>query len=139
MEDTMAKSERMTYLGVNLKDKPGALLKVMRGLKARNIGLSGLWGFVSPSGKAHLYVVAKNPRKLRAVWKAEGVRAEAGTGFCLKGSDRTGVLLQPLEALAKAKVNILAIHAIAVGGKFGSYLWVDAATERKAAKALGAK
>ena len=135
----MAKTERVTYVRTTLKDKPGALLKILRGLKAKDIGLSGLWAFVSARGKAHLYVVAKNPRKLRAVWNAAGVRAEGGIDFYVTGADRTGVLIQPLEALAKAGINILAIHAIAVGGKFGSYIWVDPADVRKAAKALGLK
>ena len=135
----MAAVERATYFVANLKDKPGAAFKVLEGLKAKNVGLSGLWGFSTSGGKAQLYVVGKNPRKVRNAWKASGLLAEEGTGFWLKGTDRTGALLKPLEAIAKAKVNIIAVDAISVGGKFGSFVWVDKKDAGKAAKALGMK
>jgi prephenate dehydratase len=135
----MAKIERGIYFKANLEDKPGALLKVMQDLKAKNIALSGLWGFATSQGKAQLYVIPKNPEKLRDAWKASGLLAEEGTGSWIKGADRTGALNKSLEALSRAGVNIGAIHAISVGGKFGSFLWVKAGDVKKAAEALGAK
>jgi len=135
----MAKVVRGTYFKATLEDKPGALLKVMQDLKAKNIALSGLWGFGTSQGKAHLYAIPKNPEKLRNTWKASGLLAEEGTGFWIKGADRTGALNKSLEALASAGVNIGAIHAIAVGGQFGSFLWVSAENVNKAAQALGAR
>jgi prephenate dehydratase len=135
----MAKVARGVYFKAVLEDKPGALLKVMQDLKAKNIALSGLWGFGTSQGKAHLYAIPKNPEKLRNAWKASGLLAEEGTGFWIKGADRTGALNQSLEALASAGVNIGAIHAIAVGGQFGSFLWVSAEDVNKAAQALGAR
>jgi hypothetical protein len=53
--------------------------------------------------------------------------------------DKTGVLLKSLEALAQANVNIKTTIAIAVSGKFGSIIWVDAMDVEKAAQVLGAK
>ena len=133
----MPNVQRVTYFMTNLKDKPGALLKIMQGLKAKNIGLAGLWGFGTHDGKAQLFVVAKNPSKLRKVWKASKVLAEEGTGFFIKGTDRTGALLKELESVAKARINIHAVDAIAVGGRFGSFIWVSASDVKRAAKALG--
>jgi hypothetical protein len=135
----MSKVERGTYFTANLEDKPGALLKVTQDLKANNIALSGLWGFGTSQGKAQLFVVPRNPSKLRDAWKASGLLAEEGTGFWIKGTDRTGALNKSLEALSSARVNVRAIHAIAAGGRFGSFLWVDAADVEKAAEALGTK
>ena len=135
----MGKVERVTYFMANLDDKPGELLKIMQELKAKNVNLSGLWGFGTEPGKAQLFVVAKNPDKLRNLWKASGLLAEEGTGFFVKGADRTGALLKTLEALAGAGVNIRAIDAIAVDGHFGSFVWVNAADVPKAAKALSLK
>ncbi|MBI3006074.1 MAG: hypothetical protein HYY49_11770 [Ignavibacteriales bacterium] len=135
----MAKPMRMTHFKANLEDKPGALLSILKDLKAKNLGLSGLWGYATGEGKAELYVITKNPDKVRNAWKDSGLLAEEGTGFWLKGSDRTGALLGPLEALAKAGVNIVAIDAVAVGGKFGSFVWVKPEDVDRAAKALGAK
>ncbi len=135
----MARVQRITYFVANLEDKPGAFLKVMQDLKAQNIGLAGSWGFGISEGRAQLFAVAKNPDKLRNAWRASGLLAEQGTGFFIKGADRTGALLKPLEALSAAYINIRAIHAIAVGGRYGSFFWVDAPNVERAAEALGAK
>ena len=135
----MAKPQRVTYFKANLEDKPGALLAVMQDLKSKNLGLTGLWGFATQPGQAQLYVIAKNPDKVRNAWKASGMLAEEGTGFFLKGTDKTGVLVKTLDAVASAGVNIVAIDGIAVGGRYGSFIWVAPADVEKAAQALGAK
>ena len=135
----MAKIERVTYFLANIDDRPGTLLRIMRDLKGKNINLAGLWGFATYEGKAQLYVVPKSPDKLRNEWKASGLLAEEGVGFLLKGADRAGALLTTLEALANAGVNMRAIDAVAVSGQFGSFIWVHAADEKKAAAALGLK
>ena len=123
----------------NLVDKPGELLNILQELKSQNIGLSGLWGFGTKPGKAQLFVVGKDAKKLRNTWKASGLLAEEGTGFFVKGADRTGALLKTLEALANDGINIHAIDAISVGGQFGSFIWVESRKVAQAAKALGLK
>ena len=135
----MAKPQRVTCFKANLEDRPGALLAVLQGLKSKNIGLVGLWGYATEPGKADLWVVPKNPDKLRAAWSASGTLADERTAFLLKGADKTGALLKPLEALASAGVNMSAADGIAVSGNFGSLVWVGPADVEKAAQALGAK
>jgi prephenate dehydratase len=135
----MAKVQRVKYFKANLENKPGALLKIVNELKAKNLGLSGLWGFATQPGKAELYVVPKNPDKLRALWSASGLLADEGIALWWKGADRTGALAKSLEALAAAGVNIESIDAVAVNGRFGSAIWVSPAEIETAAKALGAK
>lgn len=132
-------AQRVTFLKAVLKDQPGALLRVMHDLKKKNIALKSIWGFGKREGDAELYALAKDPDKLRAAWQASGILAEEGSGFFLKGADKTGVLLKSLEALAQAGVNMKAITAIAVSGKYGSLIWVDAEAVETAARALGAK
>ena len=133
----MAKPKRMTYFKANLEDKPGALLGILKGLKTKNIGLKGLWGFATSSGRAEVYVVPNDAEKLRTLWKSSGTIVEEGAIFHLGGPDKTGVLLKPLEALAAAGVNLNAAHAIGGSGTFGSFLWVKPEDVEKAAKALG--
>ena len=135
----MANVARVTYFMANLDDKAGTLLKVMQEFKAKNYGLTGIWGFATREGKAQLYVVPEKPDDVRNAWKASGLLSEEGTGFLLKGENRTGALLEPLGALASANINIFAIDAIAVEGGFGSFIWVDSTKVEKAAQALGAK
>ncbi|HEY2933522.1 MAG TPA: hypothetical protein VGK99_17415 [Acidobacteriota bacterium] len=133
----MAKVKRTTYFMANLQDKPGALLKVLQDLNTKKISLDGLWGFGTHGGQAQLFVVAKNPEKLRSVWKTSGLLAEEGTGFFVEGTDRAGALIKTLEKIAAAGINIHALDAVAVKGRFGSFVWVEGDVE-KAAKALGA-
>jgi hypothetical protein len=111
----------------------------MKDLKSKNIALKSLWGYGKSEGAADLYAIAKDPDKLRDAWKASGVFAEEGTGFFIKGVDKTGVLLKSLEALAQANVSMKALIAIAVSGKYGSIICVDAMDVEKAAQVLGAK
>jgi prephenate dehydratase len=131
--------QRVTFFKMNLEDKPGALLSVLKDLKGKNLGLVGLWGYSTSPGNAELNVVAKNADKVRAYWKATGKLVSEMTGFFLKGTDKTGALLKPLEALANAGVNLTGLDGMAVGGKYGSFVWVKAEDVEKAAKSLGAK
>jgi prephenate dehydratase len=135
----MAKAQRFISFKATLENKPGALLTVLQGFKSKNIGLVGLWGFATFEGKADLFVVSKNPEKVRTVLEASGILAEEGTGFFLKGTDKTGALLKTLQTLAAQNVNISALDAISVGGKYGSFIWVAPADVEKTAKALGVK
>jgi hypothetical protein len=122
----------------DLEDKPGSLLRIMQDLKARNIGLAGLWGFGTREGKAKLYIVPVDPDELRDAWIAAGLLSGEGTGFFVTGEDRTGALNESLEALSNAGINIDAIDAVSVGSQFGSYIWVNASIVEKAASTLGA-
>ncbi|MGH2569334.1 MAG: hypothetical protein ACRDGA_13430 [Bacteroidota bacterium] len=132
-------AQRVTVLKANLTNRPGALLRVMKELKAKNLGLAGLWGFATSGGKAELYLAAKNPAKTKAVLRKSRVFSSEMTVFSVRGRDRTGALNSTLELLARKGVNIMAVHAIAVGKGFGSYIWVNSRSARKAARALRAR
>lgn len=134
----MAKVQRVKYFMAHLEDKPGALLEVMQKLKEKKVSLGGLWGFGTQGGKAQLFVVARDPARLKRAWKSAGLLAEEGTGFWVSGADRPGALNTTLKALADAGVNIHAVDAIAVGGRFGSFIWVEPGDVARAGKALGA-
>lgn len=135
----MARAQRVRYFKAHLPNKPGALLKLMQQLKARNLGLFGLWGFAANGSSAELYAVPKSPDKLRKLWSDAGILEEEGIGFCLRGVDRTGALNQSLKALADAGVSIDSIDAICVGRQFGSFIWIDPSDIEKATHALKAK
>ncbi len=135
----MAKPLRVVYFKASIEDKPGALLSIAKDLKSKNLGLVGLFGFGTAQGRAELYVIPKNAEKVRNAWKTSGINFEEGTGFFLKGADKTGVLVKSLEAIAQEGVNIVASGAIAVKGQYGSFLQVAQSDVEKTAEALGAK
>jgi len=135
----MAKVQRVKFLKVNLQDQPGALLGLLQNLKSKNISLKALWGYGKQGAGADLFVIAKETDKIKNAWTGSGMGVEEGTAFFLKGTDTAGALVKSLQALANAKINIKAIHAVAVSGKYRSLVRVDTADEDKAAQALGAK
>jgi hypothetical protein len=135
----MPKPQRVTYFKISLENKPGSLLAVARDLKAKNVGLIGLRGQDFQVGHAEVYLIARNPDKLRNACKSSGMGFEEGTGFFVKGADKTGALVTTLEAVANAGVNILVSDALAVSGKYGFFIQVAPADVEKTATALGAK
>jgi hypothetical protein len=135
----MAQVQRVQYLKTKLKDQPGVLFGIMQDLKSKKITLKSLWGFSKQGGEAELVVIAKDIDKIKGGWTSSGMTVEEGTAFFCKGADKAGALLNHLQVLANAQVNIKTITAIAVSGKYGSLVWVDAADVEKASQALSAK
>jgi prephenate dehydratase len=111
----------------------------MQNLKENGIGLTSMWGYDESNGNSELYVMPKSPAKLRSAWKTGPILAEESTVFFIKGTDATGVLVKHLNTLAAAGISMSAMHATAVGGKYGCVICVDKADVEKAAKVLGAK
>ena len=133
----MATAKKVTYFKAKIEDKPGALLALAMDLKEKNLDLMGLKG-VSHSGHGDILIIPKNPDKVRIAWNATGVLVEEGTLFFLSGVDKVGALTSNLDALAKADVNIVAVEAAGVGGRYGAFLWVAPGDVEKTAQVLGA-
>lgn len=135
----MAQPKRVTYFKAKIEDRPGTLLGVAKNLRAKKIGLIALWGYSTQPGEADLYCIAKDADKFRSFAKAFGMTTWEATGFLLKAADKTGALVNTLEALAKAGINIIALHAMATAGNYGAFLHVSDPDIEKTAGILGAK
>lgn len=135
----MTRARRVRFFKAHLVNKPGTLFALTRRLKEQKLALCGLWGYSTSGSTAELYVVPKDPNKLRSLWSSEGILKEEGVGLWLTGTNRTGALNKSLEALFRAGVNIESIDAICVGKEYGSFIWVDPSDIEKAAKALDAQ
>jgi hypothetical protein len=135
----MAKPKRVTYFKTMLEDKPGAGLAFAHALKKGKINLAALWAYGTQTGQAEVYCIPKDIDKFRNFLKGAGMTTWEGVGFLLKGPDKTGALIDSLDALAKAGVNVTAVHAIAAAGNFGAFVRVPDTDIEKATVALGAK
>ena len=135
----MTRVRRVRFFKTHLANKPGTLLGIMRRLKEQNLSLCGLWGYATSGSTAELYVVPKQPDKLRSFWSSEGILKEEGVGLWLTGTDRTGALNKSLDALSRAGVNIQSVDAICVGKEYGSFIWIDPGDIEKAATTLDAR
>jgi prephenate dehydratase len=135
----MAKPERVICFRTSIADTPGALLAIAKELKSKNVALIGYSGFAAQPGEAEVFVIPTKPDKLRNLWKTAGRTFQEGSAFLVKGTDETGALITTLERLAREGINITASNAVAVGGKYGSFLWVAEGDVEKTARALGIK
>lgn len=135
----MAKAQRLPCFKITIEDKPGTLLAIAKILKEKNVGLIGLKALESQPGQSVVYLLPKNPDKLRRALKSSGVAFDEGSSFFVKGADKTGVLVKTLAAIADAGVNLSATDAIAAGGSYGALFHVAPADLEKTAKALGVK
>jgi hypothetical protein len=135
----MAKPKRVTYFTTMLEDKPGTGLAFARSLKAKKIGIAAVWAYATQTGQAEVYCIPKDIEKFRVFLKSTGTTTREGSGFLLKGKDKTGALIATLEVLAKAGINVTAVHGISAGGKCGCFLRVADSDIEKAAVVLGTK
>lgn len=135
----MAPPKRVTYFKTMLEDRPGTGLAFARSLKAKKIGLAALWAYETQTGQSEVFCIPKDTEKFRHFVKSTGTITWEGTGFLLRGTDKTGALIRTLDVLAKAGINVTAIHGIAASGRCGCFVRVADTEVEKAAAILGAK
>jgi hypothetical protein len=126
------------YFYLMVPDKPGEGARVLNVLKEAGVNLLAFSGFpegrrtqldLFPMDSAAFKQAAKN-----AKWKVVGPKR----GFLLQGDDRVGAVAELLERLGNAKINVTAIDAVSVDGRFGAIFWVAPKDLKKAAALLGA-
>ena len=130
---------KVDYFYVTVSDKPGEAAKVLAGLAAHGVNLLAFSGFPS-GGKGQLDLVPEDSAVFaRAAKKLKLKLSKKKSGFLLQGSDRVGAMTKTLSTLAKAKINVTALDAVAGGGRFAAIFWVKPKKVDKAAKLLRAK
>lgn len=111
---------------IELEDRPGALAAVSLKLQDAGVDLLGLWGYGGANGSGKLYCVPKDAKKFRAFAEAEKLKVEEGVTIYISGADQGGALVESLELIAQAGINVHAIQAVTVQGEFGCFIWADA-------------
>ena len=130
---------KVDYFKAQVPDKAGEGARVLSTLLGEGINLLAFTGF--PRGrKTQLDFVPENGTAFRKAARKIGLTVTKKTAFLAQGEDSPGVIAEIVSRLADARVNIIALDAVAAGeGRYGAILWVKPAEVRKAAKALGTK
>ncbi|HEV8344461.1 MAG TPA: hypothetical protein VGR30_19060 [Candidatus Binatia bacterium] len=131
--------QRVQYFYTELPDKPGEGAKVLSMLKNEGINLLGFSGF--PKGRrAQLDFFPADQMAFKAAAKRAKLKLVGPkTGFLIQGDDRPGALVDILNKLADAKINVTAVDAVSAGAeRYGALLWVKPRDVKKAAELLGA-
>lgn len=132
----MAEWRMMSDFSIDIPDAPGILATMSTELREAGIGLVGLWGYGPAQGLARIYCVPDDPDRFRAYAEDRAIPVTEGTTFYISGADADGVLADRLNRLAAVGVSVRAIEAIRVDGRFGAFIWADAADWPRLANAL---
>ncbi|MBX3374091.1 MAG: hypothetical protein KF817_09665 [Phycisphaeraceae bacterium] len=127
----------LTDFGVILPDRPGELGRFGARLRAADINLIGLWGSGSGHDGAHFQCIPDNPDQFRNFAQSIDLRVQEGSTFLLSGADHPGVLVEILERIAARSINLRRIHSVSIDGRFGCFVWADAADWRTLTDLLG--
>ncbi len=128
-----------TYTAV-IPNKAGEGAKALTALKDAGVNLIALWGY--PLGKkaktAAIELIPENDKGFSKIARKAGLKVEKCAAFLVEGDDQPGVMAELLGALGAAGINVEAVKALGVGGKFRTGIFVAAADVKKAGKILGA-
>lgn len=135
----MADAVRLVdYFYLMAADKPGEGARVLNTLKQAGVNLLAFSGFPEgrraqldffPADAAAFKQAAK-----QAKWKVVGPKR----AFLLQGEDRVGAVAEVLDRLGTAKINVTAIDAVSVEGRYGTIFWVAPKDVKRTAALLGA-
>jgi len=136
MADTV---RRVEYYYAVVPNRAGAGAKVFNALKAEGVNLIAHNGFPVSARRAQLDFVPSNGRAFLAAARKAGIKLVGPkTAFLIQGDDRVGAVADILSKLGKARLNVVAMNAIAAGKRrYGAILWVKPRNVGKAAEILG--
>ncbi len=132
--------KRVEYYYTLIPDRPGAGAKVLSALKTARVNLLAVAGFPYSTSRAQIDFLPSNQRAFKSAARKAGIKLVGPkTAFLIQGQDRVGSIADIVNKLAKANINITAIHAISGGRRrFGAVLWVKPRNVAQAAKVLKA-
>jgi len=131
--------KRVKYFSIGTQDKPGELARFAKLMMEANVDMAGVWGFAKGQGRAEIIAIPKDPDKFKKAALATGWTVKEGSCFHLIGEDRLGALSDTLDRVAQEGINLHAVDAIALGGKFAAYVWTEEKDVERLAKILKTK
>lgn len=137
MADTIRKAD---YFSIKVPNRAGEGARLMKALGEQGVSLLAFTGFPN-SGKAQVDFIPANTAALRRAAKKMKLNlGKKKTVFLMQGEDRVGALSKVLDKLAAARINMIAMDAVAAGkGRFGAIFWVKPQQVAKTAKLIGAR
>ena len=133
------KAQQVSYFAMQVPNRTGEAGRILSGLAKAGINLLAFTGF--PQGRrSQMDFIPANPAAFLAVARGMKLRLRSKKiAFLIQGRDRCGAVAEFMSKLAVAKINVIAVDAVGVGGgRFGAILWVNQKDVNRAARALGA-
>jgi prephenate dehydratase len=131
---------KASYYSTKLPQRPGAGAQLLARLKAAKVNLLAFTGFPASGGAQVDFIPQDNARFMKAARKAKLKLSARKTVFLMQGNDKVGALTQALGKLAKARINLVSLQAVAAGKRrFGAMFWVKAKDVARASRVLKAR
>ena len=132
--------KRIEYYYTIVPNQAGEGAKVFNALKAGGVNLIALNGFPTSTQRAQLdFVPSDRDAFLKAAQKAGVKLVGPKVAFLIQGEDRVGAVADIVNKLGQARLNVVAMNAIAAGRRrYGAVLWVKPRNVTKATEILGA-
>ncbi len=132
---------KVSYVDVKVPNRAGRAADVLGALAEAGVTLLAFTGFPDKGGKSQVDLVTNDLAGVRRVARKQGWRiSKAKRGFLVQGRDRVGAVHSQVRKLARNRINMTALDAVAAGkGQYGMILWVKPKDYARAARALGAR
>jgi ACT domain-containing protein len=131
---------KVVYFSMQVPNRPGTGLEMLKSIAKGRQNLLAFTGFPNRGGAQVDFVPANPAEFARGAKKAGAKLSKRKTAFLLQGEDRVGALVRVLEILAKAKINMVAMDAVAAGSRrFGAIFWVKPKDVGRASRLLRAR
>ena len=114
-----------TSFTIQAENTPGTLATFASKMKQANCDLAGLWGW-GQGNQAGIIALPKNAAQFRDAVKKAGYTATESRCYQITGEDTVGALTDSLERIAKEKISLQAVDAIAHNGRFTAVVWPEA-------------
>jgi hypothetical protein len=124
------------YFYITLPNKPGEGARALDVLRAERVNLLAFSAFPEGRKSQADFVPEDSAAFRRAAKKAKWKVAGPKKVFLVQGDDRVGAIADVVGALAAAKINVTALDAVSVHGRYGAMFWVAPKDVKKATKVL---
>jgi hypothetical protein len=128
------------YYSMTTPNRAGQGARLLNGLAEEGVNLLAFTGFPS-AGKAQIDFIPYDDASFTRAARKLGLRlSRKKTVFVAQGDDEPGAIAKICDKLAQARINMVAMDAVAAGkGRFGAIFWVKPKDVARAAKVLGAR
>jgi hypothetical protein len=132
---------KVNYVDLKVPNRAGQAGQVLGALQEAGVDLVAFTGFPDRGGRSQLDLITRDLPGVRRVARKHGWRiSKAKRCFLIQGKDRVGAVNSQVKKLAKQRINMTALDAVAAGKRqYGMILWVKPKDYARAARALGAR
>lgn len=131
---------KTAYFSMRTPNRAGQGARLLSALAAHGVNLLAFTGFPNAGG-AQVDFVPHNVSKFTSAARKLGMKvSKRKTAFLARGTDKAGACAAICGKLAKARINMVAMDAVAAGGgRFGAIFWVKQRDVARASRVLRAR